>query len=295
MTVQPGQAVCLSKSAVEHERPRSMTARDGLAVGRDQSGEVFRGCRVQRHAPTLLRLVSMSSPSSATARSHDGSPAPPLLRRDRGPRPRSLAAALVGGAAAAPADRRPGAGGALGRACSCGWSTTWRRGHQVGLLMLAAFLAPETTRTNRRITATRAGQRDRRGVGADRARRGAVHVRRAGRHTAVRARLPRPSSRRSSGSSRSTRVARHQPAGLAAVVAVGAAVARTRVAMAWLAAPGRGRPCCRWRSPVTPPGAANHDTAVNALAVHLVGVVVWVGGLLALAVMRPAARLGPRA
>ena len=34
-------------------------------------------------------------------------------------------------------------------------------------------------------------------------------------------------------------------------------------------------------------GAANHDTAVNTLAVHLVGVTLWLGGLLALAVMRP--------
>jgi putative copper resistance protein D len=35
-------------------------------------------------------------------------------------------------------------------------------------------------------------------------------------------------------------------------------------------------------------GAEDHGTAVNALAVHLVGVTVWVGGLVALAIMRPA-------
>jgi cytochrome c oxidase assembly factor CtaG/putative copper export protein len=34
-------------------------------------------------------------------------------------------------------------------------------------------------------------------------------------------------------------------------------------------------------------GAASHDTAVNSLAVHLVSSVVWVGGLLALVILRP--------
>jgi putative copper resistance protein D len=34
-------------------------------------------------------------------------------------------------------------------------------------------------------------------------------------------------------------------------------------------------------------GAANHDTAVNSLALHLVSAVLWVGGLLALAMLRP--------
>jgi len=34
-------------------------------------------------------------------------------------------------------------------------------------------------------------------------------------------------------------------------------------------------------------GAASHDTAVNSLALHLVSSVVWVGGLLALAMLRP--------
>ena len=33
-------------------------------------------------------------------------------------------------------------------------------------------------------------------------------------------------------------------------------------------------------------GSASHEDAVNALAVHLLGVVVWTGGLLALVVMR---------
>ena len=34
-------------------------------------------------------------------------------------------------------------------------------------------------------------------------------------------------------------------------------------------------------------GAASHDTAVNSLAVHLVSAVLWVGGLIALAMLRP--------
>src|SRR5665647_3275416 len=34
-------------------------------------------------------------------------------------------------------------------------------------------------------------------------------------------------------------------------------------------------------------GAANHDIAVNSLALHLVAAVIWVGGLLALAMLRP--------
>ena len=37
----------------------------------------------------------------------------------------------------------------------CGQSAPWRRAATVGLLGLAAFLAPERTRTNRRVTATR--------------------------------------------------------------------------------------------------------------------------------------------
>jgi cytochrome c oxidase assembly factor CtaG/putative copper export protein len=34
-------------------------------------------------------------------------------------------------------------------------------------------------------------------------------------------------------------------------------------------------------------GAASHDTAVNSLALHLVSAVIWVGGLIALAMLRP--------
>ncbi len=73
---------------------------------------------------------------------------------------------------------------------------------------------------------------------------------------------------------------------LALVVSLGALRARGRSAMGWaltaaltavliLALIGHAA------------GAASHETAVNALAVHLLGVVVWVGGLAGLAVLRP--------
>ena len=73
--------------------------------------------------------------------------------------------------------------------------------------------------------------------------------------------------------------------GLAAVVAAGAAVASSRPAMAWLAALSVFAVLPLALAAAA--GAANHDTAVNTLAVHLVGVTLWLGGLLALAVMRP--------
>ena len=73
---------------------------------------------------------------------------------------------------------------------------------------------------------------------------------------------------------------------MALVVTIGAAVVRHRSGMVALAAlsilailplalAGHAS------------GAANHDLAVNSLALHLVSAVVWVGGLLALAVLRP--------
>src|SRR5674476_1285042 len=67
---------------------------------------------------------------------------------------------------------------------------------------------------------------------------------------------------------------------------VGAAVARRRSSMVALAALGV--------LAILPlslaghaSGAAIHDQAVNSLALHLVSAVVWVGGLLALAMLRP--------
>ena len=73
---------------------------------------------------------------------------------------------------------------------------------------------------------------------------------------------------------------------MALVVTTGAAVVRRRSAMVALAALSilailplslAGHAA----------GAANHDLAVNSLAVHLVSAVLWVGGLLALAMLRP--------
>jgi putative copper resistance protein D len=154
----------------------------------------------------------------------------------------------------------------------------------VGLLLVAAFLAPETTQTNRRVSATRAAS----ATAAVWALSGVVGLLFT---FAVLAGTPLSAPGFFTQFTtfvwelEVTRVAVISLV-LAAVVAAGAAVARTRVAMAWLsvlsviavlplALAGHAA------------GAANHDTAVNALALHLVGVVVWLGGLVALAVMRP--------
>jgi putative copper resistance protein D len=70
------------------------------------------------------------------------------------------------------------------------------------------------------------------------------------------------------------------------VVTIGAAVVRRRSGMVVLAALS-----ILAILPLSLAGhaadAANHDLAVNSLAVHLVSAVVWVGGLLALAMLRP--------
>jgi putative copper resistance protein D len=73
---------------------------------------------------------------------------------------------------------------------------------------------------------------------------------------------------------------------MALMVTMGAAVVRRRSGMVALAALGL--------LAILPlslaghaSGAASHDLAVNSLAVHLVAAVLWVGGLLALAILRP--------
>ena len=194
-----------------------------------------------------------------------------------------LLAAAIGQAAAAPVLGDPGA--------TVRWGVLLARvvhdvaaAATVGLLVLAAFLTPETTRTNRRETATRLAAAAA-GLWVLAGLVGVVFG------FADFAGVPVSDPSFVSQLTRfvldlePTRVAVISAA-LASVVAVGAAVATTRAAMAWLAALAIGA--------VLPlalaghaAGAANHDTAVNALALHLVGVVVWVGGLLALAVMRP--------
>jgi cytochrome c oxidase assembly factor CtaG/putative copper export protein len=73
---------------------------------------------------------------------------------------------------------------------------------------------------------------------------------------------------------------------LALVVTTGAALVRRRSGMVALAALS-----ILAILPLSLAGhaadAASHDTAVNSLAVHLVSALVWVGGLLALAMLRP--------
>jgi putative copper resistance protein D len=223
----------------------------------------------------------MSSPSSTSAR-----PGRPGLVLTGVAVVAVLAGALVTGAAAAPVLGDPGP---LVR-----WGALVARvihdlaaAATVGLLVLAAFLAPETTRTNRRVSATRLAS----ATAALWALAGLVGVlltfaQLAGVPLSAPGYLDQFVS--FAWELEVTRVAIIS-LGLAAVVAAGAAVASSRSAMAWLAGLSVFA--------VLPlalaghaAGAANHDTAVNTLAVHLVGVTLWLGGLLALAVMR--AQLG---
>jgi putative copper resistance protein D len=231
----------------------------------------------------------MSSPAAAPARPADPVPG---LRRPAGVPVGALvlagllaipAAAAVGGAAASQAIGDPGA--------FVRWGLLYSRGlHDfaaaatAGLLVNAAFLVPETTRTNRRVTATRLA-----GVAA-----GLWAL--AGVATTVLTMADlsgTPLSDPSFSQQFTTFALRLEvtrvgliTAAVAAVVSIGALVAVSRAAMAWLAAIAVAG--------VLPlalaghaAGSADHNTAVNALAVHLVSVVVWVGGLLALAILRP--------
>jgi cytochrome c oxidase assembly factor CtaG/putative copper export protein len=154
----------------------------------------------------------------------------------------------------------------------------------IGLLVHAAYLVPETTRTNRRVTATRlAGVSA--GVWALAAVANAVFTMADATGT--------PLSDPTFATQFTTFAWQYLPvrvtlitAALAAVVSVMALLVARRAAMAWLSAIAvvallplalAGHAA----------GAADHTTAVNALALHLVAVSVWVGGLLALMVLRP--------
>ncbi len=155
----------------------------------------------------------------------------------------------------------------------------------VGLLGVAAFLVPERARTERRVTATRYA-----------ARAAVVWAAAALLEVVLTfadlAGTPLTSPDLFSQlvsftwTLETTRVLLIS-ALVAVVVAAGAAVATRRAAMAWLtvltlaavvilALTGHAA------------GSASHEDAVNALAVHLLGVVVWTGGLIALVVLRPA-------
>lgn len=74
--------------------------------------------------------------------------------------------------------------------------------------------------------------------------------------------------------------------GVALVVASGALLARTRPAFAWLSAVALGGIVIVALTGHSA-GSASHEDAVNSLGVHLIGVTVWVGGLLAIALMQP--------
>ena len=192
-------------------------------------------------------------------------------------------AAAVGQAAATPVVGDPGA--------VVRWGVLYARvlhdvaaAATVGLLVLAAFLVPETTRTHRRVTATRLA-----GVAAGVwALAGAV-----GALFNMAVLIGIPLSDPGFAQQFMTFAWQLLPirevlitSGLAALVCVGALLATSRTAMAWL--------CAVSVVALLPlalaghaAGAADHGTAVNALAVHVVAVTIWVGGLLALAILRP--------
>lgn len=157
----------------------------------------------------------------------------------------------------------------------------------VGLLGLAAFLVPETTRTTRRVDATRLASL----AGAVWAASGFVGV-----LFEFAALAGTPLSGPGFGSQlvnfvfeiEATRVLAISTL-VAVLVSLGAAVATSRAFMGWLAVAAlAGTVILSLTGHAA--GTASHEEAVNAVAVHLAGVVVWVGGLLALVAMRP--RLG---
>lgn len=157
----------------------------------------------------------------------------------------------------------------------------------VGLLGMAAFLVPETTRTTRRTDATRLAALAAT-VWAAAAVVGVVleFAAESGLH------LADPAFVLQLGSLvldlEATRV---QVISIlvALVVAVGATVATSRAAMGWLTLAALGGLSVLALTGHAA-GSTSHDEAVNALAAHLVGMAIWVGGLLALVAMRP--RLG---
>ncbi|NYG06803.1 putative copper resistance protein D [Phycicoccus badiiscoriae] len=192
-------------------------------------------------------------------------------------------AALVGEAAAAPVVGDPGV--------VVRWGVLYARvvhdlaaAVTVGLLLHAAYLVPETTRTNRRVTATRLA-----GIAAGLwALSGAV-----GAVLAMADLIGIPLSDPTFGQQFTTFAWQIEPtrvalitAGVAALISVAALLVTSRAAMAWLSvASVLGVLPLALAGHAA--GATDHGTAVNALAVHLVAVTVWVGGLLALAVLRP--------
>ncbi|MGN6634455.1 MAG: cytochrome c oxidase assembly protein [Oryzihumus sp.] len=154
----------------------------------------------------------------------------------------------------------------------------------VGLLVLAAFIVPESRSTSRRLTATRwaavsatvwavAGLV---GLVFNFADLAGVRVSDPGFGQQLQTFVFSIDVLRAAAIS----------IGLVLVVATGAALARTRAAMVALALLSL--------LAVLPlalaghaAGSTDHDTAVNSLGAHLLGAVLWVGGLLGLVVLRP--------
>ena len=152
----------------------------------------------------------------------------------------------------------------------------------VGLLGMAAFLVPERARTDRRGTATRLAAR---AALAWAVLQCALVV----LTFADLAGLPLGSGDLLSQlvtfvwTLENTRVLLIS-AVLAVVVATGAALARSRATMAWLAVISVTAVIIQALTGHAA-GSASHEDAVNALGLHLIGIVVWTGGLLALALL----------
>ncbi len=155
----------------------------------------------------------------------------------------------------------------------------------VGLLLVAGFLTPETTRTHRRELATRAAS----ATAAVWALAGLVGLLLGFADVSG---LPLTDGAYWSGLADlalelDTTRAQVLSTALVVLVAVAAALARRTAAIAWTAALAVGA-----LLPLALAGHAatsrDHMSGVNTLAVHLVAASVWVGGLLALVVLRPA-------
>ncbi|MGL4745135.1 MAG: cytochrome c oxidase assembly protein [Dermatophilaceae bacterium] len=152
-----------------------------------------------------------------------------------------------------------------------------------GLLVLAAFLAPERARTERRSTAVYlAGMTASMWAFAALAEVSLTFADLAGTPPAS-AEFVSQLVEFTWGLETTRVLLISALVGLA--VAGGCAFARGRAGMAWLAlATVAGVVILSLTGHAA--GSASHETAVNALAVHLLGVVVWIGGLLALVAMR---------
>lgn len=153
----------------------------------------------------------------------------------------------------------------------------------VGLLGLAAFLVPERTSTDRRVTATRYAARSA-GLWAVAALLEVVLTFASLAGTPLSS-PDLPSQLLSFTWTLETTRVLLISALVAVVVAVSAAVTTRRAPMAWLAGMTLAAVVILALTGHAA-GSSSHEDAVNSLGVHLLGVVVWVGGLLALVAMR---------